>query len=90
MFRIWAKMWENTHLIKDITVCNDDSSMSRTAKVFAAIDTICEEFDLSKPIWLDCNIDEFKRHDKTKFSKDSFIDDIDFDYLEIHVIEEDM
>ena len=89
MFRIWAKIWENTHLIKDITVCNDDPSMSRTAKVFAAVDKVCEEFDLSKPIWLEYNINEFKRHDKTKFSKDNFIDDIDFDYLELHVIEED-
>lgn len=90
MFRIWAKMWVNTHLIKDITICNGDATMSRTAKVFAAIDVVCEEFDLSKPIWLDYNINEFKKHDKTRFSKDNFIDDIDFDYLEIHVIEEDM
>lgn len=90
MFRIWAKEWKDNHLIKDITVCNDDSEMSRTAKVFAAIDEVCHKFDLSKPIWLDCNIDEFKRHDKTRFSKDNFIDGIEFDYLEIHVIEEDM
>jgi hypothetical protein len=81
-------MWENTHLIKDMTVCNDDSSMSRTAKVFAAIDTVCEEFDLSKPIWLDSTIAEFKKHDKTRFYQDSFIDSIEFDYLEIHIIEE--
>ena len=26
---------------------------------------------------------------KTRFTKDNFIDQIDFDYLEIHVIEED-
>ena len=89
MFRIWAKMWENTHLIKDMTVCNDDSSMSRTAKVFSAIDTVCEEFDLSKPIWLDATIQEFKRHAKARFYQDNFVDSIDFDYLEIHVIEEE-
>ena len=88
MFRIWAKMWENTHLVKDMTVCNDDSSMSRTAKVFAAIDTICEEFDLSKPIWLDNTIAEFQLHAKTRFYQDNFVDSIEFEYLEIHVIEE--
>ena len=49
---------------------------------------ICYEFDLSKPIWLDHNIDEFKRHDKTRFYQDNFVDSIDFDYLEIHIIEE--
>ena len=50
--------------------------------------SICYEFDLSKPIWLDHNIDEFKRHDKTRFYQDNFVDSIDFDYLEIHIIEE--
>lgn len=89
MFRIWAKEWKSNRLMRDTTVCNDDPSMSRTAKVFAAIEKVCEEFDLSKPIWLESNIQEFKRHDKTRFSKDNFIDSIDFDYLEIHVIEED-
>lgn len=88
MFRIWAKEWKDTHLIKDTVICNDDESMSRTAKVFDAVDKICIEFDLSKPIWLDNNISEFKRMDKTRFGKDNFIDDIEFDYLEIHVIEE--
>ena len=44
---------------------------------------------LSKPIWLDTNIREFQKHAKVRFYQDSFIDGIDFDYLEIQVIEED-
>ncbi len=88
MFRIWAKEWKNTHLVKDMVVCNDDENMSRTKKVFDAVEKICVEFDLSAPIWLESNILEFKRLDKTRFTRDNFIDDIDFDYLEIHVIEE--
>ena len=35
------------------------------------------------------NVEEFKRIDKTRFSKDSFIEEVPFDYLEIHVIEEE-
>ena len=31
----------------------------------------------------------FKRHSKTRFRQDSFIEHIEFDYLEIQVIEED-
>ena len=46
------------------------------------------EFDLSKPIWLDSTIAEFKRHAKARFYQDNFVDSIDFDYLEIQVIEE--
>ena len=41
------------------------------------------------PIWLDMNINDFKRTSKVRFYKDSFIDSIDFDYLEVQVIEED-
>ena len=32
---------------------------------------------------------DFKRHAKTRFTQDSFIEAIDFDYLEIQIIEED-
>ena len=34
------------------------------------------------------NIEEFKKRDKTRFSKDNFVDSIEFDYLEIQIIEE--
>ena len=37
---------------------------------------------------LDKAIEEFKKHDKARFYQDNFVDSIDFDYLEIHVIEE--
>ncbi|HAX50472.1 MAG TPA: hypothetical protein DEG06_08010 [Lachnospiraceae bacterium] len=89
MFRLWAKVFKENHMIKDMVVCNDSPDMRRTQKIFAAIDEICHAYDLSKPIWLDSTINDFKRHDKTRFTQDNFIDRIDFDYLEIHVIEED-
>ena len=89
MFRVWAKMFKDKHLIKDITIENDDKTLNRTRKIYKAIDDICYEFDLSKPIWLDTNIAEFQRHDKTRFHQDNFIDTIEFDFLEIQVIEED-
>ncbi|MGF6990353.1 hypothetical protein M2145_000736 [Lachnospiraceae bacterium PF1-21] len=87
MFRIWAKEFKDNRMLKDMVVEND-SEENRTKKVFAAVDDICYAFDLSKPIWLDKNIAEFKRLDKTRFYADNFVDSIDFDFLEIHVIEE--
>lgn len=88
MFRIWGKLYKENRMIKDITVC-DDTDDTRTHKVFLALEKICYTFDLSKPIWLDTNIREFRRHARTRFYKDSFVDEIDFDYLDFHVIEED-
>lgn len=88
MFRLWAKLIKDNHLLKDTLIENSDYSISRTQMVFDALDAICYEFDLGKPLWLDVTVREFKRHDKARFTQDNFIEHIDFDYLEIHVIEE--
>ncbi len=85
--RIWFKIFKDNHLQRDMVV-TDDSEDTRTHKVFAALEQVCYEFDLSKPIWLDATIAEFKRHDKARFYQDNFVEQIDFDFLEIHVIEE--
>ncbi|MDE7322162.1 MAG: hypothetical protein K2N73_05435 [Lachnospiraceae bacterium] len=88
MFRLWARTFKDNHMLRDTVIC-DDSSETRTHKVFHAVEEVCYQFDLGKPIWLDSNIADFKRHSKTRFLADSFIEDIAFDYLEIFVIEED-
>lgn len=85
--RIWFKLWKNNHLIKDTVITNDNED-TRTHKIFDALEQVCYEFDLSKPIWLDATIGEFKRHGKARFYQDNFVEAIDFDFLEIHVIEE--
>lgn len=86
--RIWFKLIKDNRLFKDTTV-TDESEDTRTHKIFRALDEVCMEFDLGKPIWLDSNISEFKRHAKTRFRQDSFIEQVPFDFLEMHVIEED-
>lgn len=90
MFRVWGKIFKNNRLIKDITIENGAAHLSRTTKVYKALDDMCYELDLQVPIWLDSNKREFIRHDKTRFHQDNFIEQIDFDFLEFHVIEEDM
>lgn len=87
MFRLWGKIWKDNRMIQDTVIC-DDSNRSRTEKVFSALDEIILQFNLSSPIWLKSTIREFQRFDKVRFHQDHFIDTIDFDYLEIHVIEE--
>lgn len=88
MFRLWGKIWKDNHLIKD-TVVYDDRNDTRTHKVFHCLEQICYEMDLSNPIWLENNVRHFQKHAKTRFTQDSFIEQIDFDYLEVQVIEED-
>lgn len=87
MFRLWGKIFKDNRMLRDIVIC-DESDDTRTHKIFNALDQICCEFDLSKPIWFENTIADFKAHDKARFYQDNFVDSIDFDYLEIHVIEE--
>ena len=86
--RVWTKLWKDNHMLHDFMV-EDESDETRTHKIFNAVDKACYEFDTSKPVWLDSTNREFKRHGKARFSSDNFVDEIPFDYLEIHVIEED-
>ena len=86
MFRMWGKIMKDNHLVT--VACISDYSLSRTQMVFDSLDSICYEFDLGKPIWLDSSVKEFQLHDKVRFTQDNFIESIDFDFLEIQVIEE--
>ena len=87
MFRLWGKIFKDNRMVRDTVICIEEED-TRTHKIFRALDEICYEFDLSKPIWLNHTIAEFKKHDKARFYQDNFVDSIDFDYLEIHIIEE--
>lgn len=88
MFKLWVKEIKDNHLLKDTTIC-DTGNDTRTHKIFNSISKACYEFDITVPIWLDKNIQEFKSLSKTRFSQDSFIESVEFDYLEIQILEED-
>lgn len=88
MFRLWGKLWKDTRLLRD-SVYEEESDDTRTHKVFKGIEKLCYDFDIEKPIWLDKNVREFQQHAKTSFYQDSFIEQVGFDYFEVHIIEED-
>ena len=86
--RIWFRQFKENHMLCDLTV-SDCENDTRTHKVLRALEKACNEMDLSVPVWLDINIADFKRNAKCRFSQDSFIEPVEFDYLEMQVIEED-
>ena len=79
---------EDNHLLKDTVIC-DDSEDTRTHKIFRGLESICYEMDLGNPSGWNLQSEHFKKHGKARFYQDNFIEQIDFDYLEIQVIEED-
>ena len=86
--RIWFKEMKGTHMIQDLVI-TDDSDDTRTHKVFSALEEACYELGLARPIWLDQAVKEFKAHAKTRFTRDAFVEELAFDYLEMQVLEED-
>ena len=88
MFRMWCRVFKDTHMIKD-TVIEDARDLNRTAKVLEGLEECCNRFNLQQPIWLDLNVNDFKKFAYTRFNHHNFIDTPDFDYLEIRMIEED-
>ena len=87
MFRLCGKQWKDNHLIRDYTYEREPDD-TRTHMIFDGLYEICEVFDLENPIWLNQNVEEFQRSANTRFTQDSFIETIPFDYLELEVIEE--
>lgn len=87
--KFWGKIIKNNKCLADTTVDVNDDSLTRTKKVFAALEQACVNLDLSTPIWLDSNISGFKRNSKTRFYPDSFIESVEFDYFDFQVTEED-
>lgn len=86
--KFWARTFKDNRMTRDTVIENNEND-TRTHKVFKAIESVCIQFDISRPIWLDLNISDFQKYSKVRFTRDSFIDDIPFDYLEFLVIEED-
>lgn len=88
ILRVWVKLWKDNRMLRD-TVVEDTGRDTRTHKIFNALEEACRHFDLGQPIWLEKNIAEFKRHAKTRFYQDSFIESIEFDYMEFQILDED-
>lgn len=88
MFRLRARVCKNNHCLRE-TVVEEDSGDTRTHKVLHALNQAVMELDLAEPIWLEKNIRDFQRRARCRFDRDSFVEEVDFDYLEIAVLEED-
>ncbi len=88
MFRLWGKLVLENHSIQDTVIC-DDSNATRTEKVFKGIEKICHEFDLGVPVWFESNVSDFRIFSTVRFREENFMELVDFEYLEIRVLEED-
>jgi len=87
MFRLWLKIRKNNHTVKDM-VYESSEDTNRTKKIYKGIEEACRAWDIAQPVWLDATIRDFKTRAHCRFTQANFVETIDFDYLEIQVIEE--
>lgn len=76
--KFWGKLKTEDRILKDIIVNGDDLK--------TAVASICNEFDLSKPIILDKHYNETASFNRTVFYPDDFVDNVFFDSFEIEKI----
>ena len=75
MFRLWGKEFKDNRMLRDTVIC-DETDDTRTHKIFHALDAVCYEFDLTKPIWLASTINDSKQNYKARFYQDKLVDSI--------------
>jgi hypothetical protein len=89
MFELYVKEVKKGKRLRDFTVVDSREGVNRTRKILDSLEKACYSLDISVPIWLKSNENEFKKYAMTRFTQDSFIDEVPFDFLEIKVVEED-
>ncbi|WP_414732904.1 hypothetical protein [Acetobacterium carbinolicum] len=79
---------KHNKFLEEKVIAIDNNSLNINNKIQAALEIICHDFDLEKPMWFDKNTKELKQISKTSFHEDQFIESIWFDYLEIEIIDD--
>lgn len=86
MLKLWGKMIKNNKIIlQEVSTAEDEDYQMELKK---CITDISYKMDIQKPYWLPKNLEEYNRVKRTTFDQDNFIEEIEFDRLEIIVLEE--
>ena len=87
MYKLWARKIKDNKIIASLNIKNNEK-ISLSEKKDKCFKEICQKFDLSVPLWLEKHSNEFSKFKYVTFYQEDFIDDIDFDKLEIELIDD--
>ena len=80
---LWVRVIRHHHISRQIT------EPCRREEPEEALAEACRKLDLSRPLWLDKNQREWDEFGQTRFLPDAFVEQVDFDRLEIEFIDPD-
>jgi tRNA G26 N,N-dimethylase Trm1 len=88
MYKLWAKEIKKNHIINSIVIKNKEN-IDSSKKMDKCLKEICKELDISVPVWLKKHGMEFSQFKYVTFYPQDFIDEVDFDKLEVELIDSD-
>lgn len=82
MPRLWGRIIRQHKMIKQsIAPC-------RWGEEISCLEELCHDFDIPRPIWLGKHQREFSEFRQTSFLPEHFMEEVDFDKLEIEFLED--
>ena len=83
MPRLWAR------IIKKHRIDRQATAECRWEDVEDVLTELCREFDIPRPLWLNKHEREFSEFRRTQFLPEHFMEDVNFQRLEIEFLEDD-
>lgn len=82
MSRLWARV------IRDHRIQRQDTISCAWGDTNEALTQLCKDFDIPRPIWLDKHEREYQSFRRTAFTREHFMEEVDFDRLEIEYLDD--
>jgi hypothetical protein len=87
MLRLWCRVMKHNKIIEEIVT---GSSMSEEeAAVSQCLQEACVKLDIARPMWLSPNGRDMEQYRRTSLNQDNFLEQINFDRMEIEILEEE-
>ncbi len=80
---IWVRLMHKTHIDRDATV------PCAAADWQEALDAACRQLDVPRPIVLPRHERDWAQFSQARFLREHFIEDVDFDRMEVEFIDPD-
>ena len=87
--RLWAKIKRNHRTVAQAECALTHFGDWDVDSLHAALEDICKDLDLARPVILGKHVREINKFSRTSFKKADFIEKINYDALEIEIINEE-
>lgn len=81
--RLWASLRRGERIVKSISVPVDSGVLEDDSRLYDALDALCGQLDIARPVWLSKHTQELKRYSHTFLKESDFIEAFPYKSLEL-------